>query len=300
MITMPAPSSEETVTTPDGVKLHVERFIPRGVPVATLVFVHGFSTHIGTFRHLGRAFADAGFSTTLFDCRGHGQSEGRRGYVRRFDDFIADLDLVLGGARGSNPALPLVLAGHSHGALICLEYLLETHKTGGKTGVKTPDRTARPSDVAALALAAPFFRLKKAVPLFKRALAGPLGVLWPTLAMGNGITADDVSRTSEAQAGFYADPLVHHVATSRWFNEVRAEQARLMAAAPGLKTPTLMQLAGADRLISNDTAHQFARAAGPIVEVRVYDNLFHELFLEPERDAVIAELVRWIAAKLDV
>jgi len=32
----------------------------------------------------------------------------------------------------------------------------------------------------------------------------------------------------------------------------------------------------------------------------VYDNLFHEMFLEPERDAVIAELIRWIADKLDV
>jgi alpha-beta hydrolase superfamily lysophospholipase len=292
MITMPAPSSEETVTTPDGVKLHVERFVPRGVPVGTLVFVHGFSSHLGYFRHLGRAFADAGFTATLFDCRGHGRSDGRRGYVKRFGDFIADLDLVVGGARASNTALPLVLGGHSHGALICLEYLLET---GGH-----PARTTRPADVAALALAAPFLGLKLAVPLFKRALAAPLGLLWPTLALGNGIKPDDISRLPEAQAGFFADPLVHHVATSRWYNEVRATQARVMAAAPGLKTPTLMQLAGSDRLISNDAAREFARSAGPVVEVRVYDNLFHELFLEPERDAVIAELVRWTTTKLDV
>jgi lysophospholipase len=154
--------------------------------------------------------------------------------------------------------------------------------------------------VAALALAAPYLGLKLAIPLFKRALAGPLGLLWPTLALGNGIKPDDLSRTPEAQAGFFTDPLIHHVATSRWFNEVRAAQARVMAAAPGLKTPALMQLAGADRLISNDAARAFARSAGPIVEVRVYDNLFHEMFLEPERDAVIAELVRWTTTKLDV
>ena len=67
MITMPTPSSEQSLTTPDGVKLHVEHFAARGVAVGTLVFVHGFSAHIGNFRHVGRAFGDAGFATTLFD-----------------------------------------------------------------------------------------------------------------------------------------------------------------------------------------------------------------------------------------
>jgi len=142
--------------------------------------------------------------------------------------------------------------------------------------------------------------LRMKVPALKRALAGPLAFLWPTLAMSNGVKAGDVSRTAEAQAGFDADPLVHHVATSRWFKETLAAQARVMEAAPRLKTPTLMQLAGADRVVSNDAARRFADSAGPAVELRVYDNLFHEMFLEPERDAVIAELIRWIADKLDV
>jgi alpha-beta hydrolase superfamily lysophospholipase len=292
MITMPTPSSEQSLTTPDGVKLHVEHFAARGRAVGTLVFVHGFSAHIGNFRHVGRALGDAGFATTLFDCRGHGRSDGRRGYVRRFGDFVADLDLVIAGTRAANPSVPLVLAGHSNGALISLGYLLEV---SGAQGLLT-----RPADVGALAIAAPFLSLRMKVPAIKRALAGPLGFLWPTLAMSNGVKAADVSRTPEAQAGFEADPLVHHVATSRWFNETLSAQARVMEAAPGLKTPTLMQLAGADRVVSNDAARQFAGSAGPIVELRVYDNLFHEMFLEPERDAVIAELIRWIADKLDV
>ncbi len=292
MITMPAPSSEQSLTTPDGVKLHVEHFAARGRAVGTLVFVHGFSAHIGNFRHVGRALGDAGFATTLFDCRGHGRSDGRRGYVKRFGDFVADLDLVIAGTRAANPALPLVLAGHSNGALISLGYLLEV---SGAENLLT-----RPADVGALAIAAPFLSLRMKVPAIKRALAGPLGLLWPTLALGNGVKGADVSRTPEAQAGFDADPLVHHVATSRWFNETLAAQARVMEAAPRLKTPTLMQLAGADRLVSNDAARQFARSAGPIVELRVYDNLFHEMFLEPERDAVIAELIRWTTDKLDV
>ena len=147
---------------------------------------------------------------------------------------------------------------------------------------------------------APFLSLRMKVPAIKRALAGPLGFLWPTLTMRNERQGGRRLAQARGQAGFEADPLVHHVATPRWFNETLAAQARVMEAAPGLKTPTLMQLAGDDRVVSNDAARQFARKAGPIVELKVYDNLFHEMFLEPERDAVIAELVRWIADKLDV
>jgi alpha-beta hydrolase superfamily lysophospholipase len=291
MFTMPAPTLEETAVTPDGVSLHIERFLPGAAPSASLVFVHGFSTHIGNYRHLGRAAADIGLATTLFDCRGHGRSEGRRGYVKRFADFVADLDQVIAGARVLNPAAPVVLAGHSHGALICLQYLLDTAPRDA--------RLSNPGDIGLLALAAPFLNVKLKVPAVKRALAKPLGRLWPTLAMGNGIRAEDISRTPEVQVGFFADPLIHHVATSRWYNETRAAQARVMAAAGALRTPTLVLMAGQDRVVSNEAILQFARNAGPILELKVYDNLFHEMFLEPERDQVIHDLLRWTTDRLD-
>src|ERR1700759_1890669 len=93
------------------------------------------------------------------------------------------------------------------------------------------------------------------------------------------------------------DPLVHHVATARWFTEVRATQVRLRASAAQLKVPTFRPVAGADRLVDAPTSVAFARAAGPIVELKVYDELAHELYLEPERDAVIADLVGWLRGR---
>jgi len=295
MISMPAPSSETTVTTADGLSLHVEHFLPDSPPTGALVIVHGFSTHVDPYRHVAGAAAGAGLATTLFDCRGHGRSQGRRGHVDRFSDFVADLDLVVARVREHWPALPLSLAGHSHGALVSLAYLL-----GGDPGAeRLAGRPTQPAQgsVRSLALVAPFFDLRLKVPAIKRALAGPLGRLWPTLAMGNGIQGSEISRTPEVQAGFYTDPLIHHVATPRWFNEVRATQAWARAAARELKTPTLILMAGEDRLVSNEATLAFAQAAGAIAEMKRYDNLFHEMFLEPEHQQVIADLVRWTIEK---
>jgi lysophospholipase len=291
MISMPAPSSEETVATSDGLALHVEQFLPVTAPTGALVLVHGFSTHVGNYRHVAAACARAGLATTLFDCRGHGRSQGRRGHVDRFADFVADLDLVVARVHSSWPAIPLSLVGHSHGALISLAYLLEERPRS--------ERLTQPAQglIRSLGVVAPFFDLRLQVPAAKRALAKPLGWLWPTLAMGNGIKGNEISRTAEVQIGFYSDPLIHHVATPRWFNEVRATQAWARAAARELRTPTLILVAGEDRLVSNEATLAFAQAAGAIVEVKRYDKLFHEMFFEPEREQVIADLVRWTVDK---
>ena len=102
---------------------------------------------------------------------------------------------------------------------------------------------------------------------------------------------------ANACATMAADPLIRHVATPRWFNEVRATQARLRESATLLKVPTFMPVAGDDRLVDSAAAIAFAAAAGHIVDLKVYERLFHELYLETERDVVIADVVDWLSRR---
>jgi alpha-beta hydrolase superfamily lysophospholipase len=276
----PAPDVEETLTTRDGLRLHVERFAARGAPRAAVVMIHGFSAHCGAFRHVAAALAAGGFAVTAFDCRGHGRSEGRHGYVRRFTDYADDLQLVLEGARAWSPGLPLAVVAHSHGVTITLDHLFR--------GMGTFD---------ALVAAAPYLALKMPVPLYKRLASPIIGAIWPTFTMSNQIGPEIVARLPEVWEEMRKDPQVRHVATPRWFNEVRATQARLRASAAQLKVPTFMPVAGADRLVDPAASIEFARAAGSIVELRVYEDSFHEIYLEPERERVIADVVSWLQGR---
>jgi alpha-beta hydrolase superfamily lysophospholipase len=279
---LPAPDFEDSVTTADGLSLHCEHFAPpAGSPTrAAVVMIHGFSAHCGAFRHVAGDLAGAGFAVTAFDCRGHGRSQGRHGYVRRFGDYAADLHRVLEHARQRSPGAPVVVAAHSQGVTVALDYLL--------SGVGTFD---------ALVAAAPYLDLKMPVPLYKRMISPLLGVLLPTLTMHNQISPGLVTRNPDVWDDIRNNPLVHHVATPRWFNEVRAVQARLRKSAASLKVPTFMLVAGDDQLVDAGASVAFAKAAGPIVELQVYDALFHELYLEPERDRVIADVVGWLARR---
>jgi lysophospholipase len=171
--------------------------------------------------------------------------------------------------------------GHSQGGTVALDYLMDGHGTAD-----------------ALILVAPWLALKMKVPAVKVALAKFMGRLWPTLAMSNGIKPQIVSRNPEVIAGWATDTLIHHVATPRWFNEVRLAQTRILASPDKLQTPTLLVAAGADRLVATDAALAFARAVGPRIEVKSYPGLYHEVFLEPERDLVIADIISWLGRRL--
>jgi acylglycerol lipase len=267
----------ETIATADGLALHSERFAAHGTPRAVVVMVHGFSAHCGAYRHVAAALAKAGFAVTTFDCRGHGRSQGRHGHVRRFADYGDDLQRVLAHARAASPGLPLAVVAHSHGVAISLDFLFR--------GVGSLD---------ALVAVAPYLELKMKVPLYKRILSPIIGALWPTLTMGNEIKPELTSRSPEVCAEMVTDPLVHHVATPRWFNQVRATQARLRASPALLKIPTFMLVAGNDLLVDSEASVAFAKAAGPVVDLRVYDALFHEMYLEPERAQVIDDIVTWL------
>ena len=272
------PTHEESLLA-GSVALHVEHFCPTGPARLVLVTVHGFGAHCGLYRHVAGALLARGIAVTQFDCRGHGRSEGRRGHVEVFDDYHTDLSLVVRRARERTPGVPWALMGHSLGGAIVLDHVLR-----------------RKSDPQAdrLVAVAPWLELKMKVPMPKRAAAEVFARLKPTLTTGNGIKAEDVSRNPEVVANFFRDPLVHHVATAGWFAAVLRAQAALRAMAAQLQVPTLVLVAGQDRIVSSEATLAFAQAAGSTAEVRLYQDLYHDLFLEPEREQVVSDVADWL------
>src|ERR1700722_2274098 len=71
-------------------------------PRARLALLHGYGDHGGRYGHALNWFAERGISCCTLDFRGHGRSFGRRGYVRRWDEFLDDLDTFLAWERSRN------------------------------------------------------------------------------------------------------------------------------------------------------------------------------------------------------
>jgi alpha-beta hydrolase superfamily lysophospholipase len=55
-------------------------------------------------------------------------------------------------------------------------------------------------------------------------------------------------------------------------------------------------VAGQDRIVSSDATLAFIQTAGPAVAVRRYEAAYHDLFIEPEQDQVLADILTWLRA----
>lgn len=110
--TGPPPPGSRTVTTDDGVPLHVEFDGPENAPV-TVVFCHGFTARLAEWE-LQRAALRGRVREVLWDQRGHGRSGWTPLTQATIDRTGRDLGQVLDAVV---PSGPVVLAGHSMGGM---------------------------------------------------------------------------------------------------------------------------------------------------------------------------------------
>ncbi|MFI5258972.1 MAG: alpha/beta hydrolase [Candidatus Limnocylindrales bacterium] len=255
----------------DGTPLHVRRWPARGEAWATVLIVHGIGEHSGRYDRTGRLMSEAGLDVHAFDLRGHGLSGGRRVYVRRWDDFLDDVEIRLAAVR--EPGRPMVLFGHSMGALIALTY----------AGSKRPAPDL-------LVLSAP--PLEANVPMWQRALAPVLGVVAPTVVIANPITGEQLARDPSVGVAYFADPLVQPRSTTRLGAQLMGAMKRARAECASLTLPTLVIHGGADTLVPAAGSEQLGKLPG--VERRVIPELHHETLNEPEGPEVVAGVVEWL------
>src|ERR1700737_4052747 len=96
-------------------QLYWRAWKPSGPAKALLVLAHGYAEHIGRYEHVANFFRGRGFAFYAFDQIGHGKSDGRRGYVNSFADYLADLKGIITFAQARERGLPTFLLGHSMG-----------------------------------------------------------------------------------------------------------------------------------------------------------------------------------------
>src|SRR5919107_5859960 len=108
----PLPPGSRTVTTDDGVELHVEVDGVEDAPL-TVVFSHGFTARLAEWQ-LQRAAVRHRARLVLWDQRGHGRSGWTKLPSATIDRTGRDLGQVLDAVA---PTGPVVLVGHSMGGM---------------------------------------------------------------------------------------------------------------------------------------------------------------------------------------
>lgn len=91
-------------------------------PAARLFYLHGSTYNSRRYFNFARACHSAGYEVVLIDWRGHGESEGKPGHCKYPGQLEDDLKDVIDFFSPSGD-VPLVVGGHSAGAIVTLKYL---------------------------------------------------------------------------------------------------------------------------------------------------------------------------------
>lgn len=249
---------------------------------AVILLVHGLGEHSGRYQSFADYFLPLGFAVVAPDHLGHGQSPGHRAHIDRFVDFFPPLDALRDKIASWYPSLPCFLVGHSMGGLITARYLLDHQQNFAAAALSG----------AALAVAE-----KPPAPLLW--LNALLSRLAPTLGILQ-LDATQISRDPAVVQAYLDDPLVHDgKASARLARELFQAMGELEQGRGGITLPMLVMHGEKDAMAAAQGSADFYRAIGSVDKtLRLYPELYHEIFNEPERLEVLSDLATWLERQL--
>src|SRR6187399_430312 len=74
----------------DGAEMYFRGWI-NGSTKGNIIVTHGMGEHSGSYERLADGLKDSGYDLLVWDLRGHGNSFGKRGVIRKFSEFSDDL-----------------------------------------------------------------------------------------------------------------------------------------------------------------------------------------------------------------
>lgn len=272
---------ELPMTGVGGVRLYTRSWLPDSDPVAVIAISHGLGEHCGRYEELAAKLVERGHAVYAMDHRGHGRSDGARANIGRFAHVVADFGTFAGHAAREHPGLPVFMLGHSMGGAIAFA-----------SAVHLQDA------ISGLVLSGPLLGVGADVGPVQRACVRLLSAVAPGLGALR-LPPTAVSRDPAVVQAYEQDPLVFHAAVpARTVAELVAAVATFPGLAGRFHRPILIQHGRADTLVPLAATHGvYHLIKSHDRTVKIYDGLYHEIYNEPERATVIADLLEWLASR---
>jgi alpha-beta hydrolase superfamily lysophospholipase len=293
--------SPQTFEARDGTAISYRRWAPSGDPSAIVVVAHGMSEHGGRYERLANELVARGWAVYAPDHRGHGATADVTGVGRAGPAGVAgtvdDLFDLIGLAHQESGDLPVVLLGHSMGAMLAQAFAV--HHGGELAGLALSGSGGYADGLADLAA------------MMQGMAEGPMAdEPVPMLPMFNaafepGRTDFDWLSRDEAEVDAYlADPMcgaempMTFGFTAQLMGLVVDAMSLEGIAALPTDLPVLLltgeQDPASEMAVNVRALERHLQEAGLEVEAHYYPGARHEVFNETNRDEVTADLVTWI------
>ena len=266
--------------SPTGKKLFYQSWHGEHDPKAIICIVHGFAEYSNRYAQMAEVFTRQGFHVYAFDRIGHGQSQGKRGHVDRYDHLLNEVDMLLDLAKKDFPEVPLFIYGHSQGGNITLNYVLR-----------------RQPNVAGAIATGSWIYLGDSPSSFMQGLLTVLVRIFPRLAVPTGLKPEDISRDDEEVRKYREDPAVFSKITLRTAFEM-FQGSEYLKQKHTSYTPLLIMHGSADKICLPKGSKEFVANFTGTIQYKEWPGRFHEIHNEHNREEVFQHTVDWINDQL--
>jgi alpha-beta hydrolase superfamily lysophospholipase len=268
-----------TFSSRDGTSIYWKAWLPDGAPKAIIHLIHGYAEHIDRYGNVVNELIPAGYAVFGNDHRGHGKSQGRRGHVNSFQEFIDDeRQFALGVIKTQFPDSLYFVLGHSMGSLIAMNYVEQY-----------------PDGIKGLVLSGTGSQPGKDIPKILIAVTKVLSKILPAVHVKSPLPPEFISRDPVVVKAYVDDPLVYNVITPRLAHEMNRYVVLGAQNAFKIMTPVLIQLGSQDTAFSGQK-ELYEKIGAKDKTFKLYEGLKHEVYNEllADRARVLADLRTWL------
>jgi lysophospholipase len=276
---------------PNSIKLLGRHWSPVGAVRGTLIGVHGYSEHSGCYRHFAEALSQQGLHVAMMDLPGHGLSDGERGNIENFQDYLDSLSSFMKEIKAQDLPGPYFLFAHSLGGLVIIRYLQSCPP------LLKIERVALSSPLLGLSLHCFFGMGKIFQSATGRSVIRKVTELLPNLKIPgeSGVGESVLTHDPDAARRRRADHLIRPVVTTHWTREFLRVVDRAHDEAPLIRIPFGIFQAGEDHVTDASAAESFIRRIGSDEKYfKSYPGFYHEILNELGKDQVIEEMIQWL------
>jgi alpha-beta hydrolase superfamily lysophospholipase len=270
-------AGERSMTLEDGTELFYRAWIPGEPTRKALVIFHRGHEHSGRLADVVRDLRLRDIAVFAWDARGHGHSEGARGYAPSFsctardaDEFIRHISHTYG-----IQVEDMVVLGHSVGAVTVALWVHDY---------------APP--VRAMVLVTPALRVKLYVPFARTALRLMQSLFRKKrMFVSSYVKGRLLTHDPEEGERYDNDSLISRRIAVNVLLGLHDTARRLVADAGAIQTPALVLAGGADWVVDLGAESDFFNRLGSRVKrIRVFDGMYHDILHETDRRVVLNEI----------
>lgn len=235
-----------------------------------IVLFHRGHEHSGRLQHIVDELGIADADFYAWDARGHGMTQGDRGYSPSLGRSVRDVEeFVRHVAQHSGAAMSdIIVVGQSVGAVLVATWVHDY---------------APP--IRAMVLASPAFKVKLYVPFARTGLKlmqRLRGLFYVNSYVKGKFLTHDPARV----ASFDSDPLVTRPIAVNILLELYKTAARVVSDAAAITTPTLLLVSGDDYVVHRKPQLDFyQKLRSPIKELHILPGFYHDTLGELNREA---------------